>query len=229
MKLTYLMLCCLVAMMCFNCQFDTSDTTNENGENTSTSSVQAAEDNSTDINIESKEDLFDALHTALDKVESEWNKAEDKLDEKNRVETTNYKDLQGELPLMISGMLRSDVQGELSGFGQFKVSVASAVYETDNRRMQLSITDTGNIPFAKLGYKWLGKADFVHESDEEYARSTTKDGFTAYEQYHAKDKAGSISVVVEDRFIVHVEGTGVSERNLSRAIEKVDLKALSRL
>ncbi|MEN0046917.1 MAG: hypothetical protein AAF806_07670, partial [Bacteroidota bacterium] len=138
-------------------------------------------------------------------------------------------DLKSELPLMISGMLRSDAKGERSGIGKFKVSSATARYETDDRRLKLTITDTGNVPFAKLGYKMFSKADIVHESDDEYARTAEIEGFPAYEVYDKNSENGSVTVIVNDRVIVHAEGSGVSENNLKRAIEKVDLKGLAKL
>ncbi|MEN0049868.1 MAG: hypothetical protein AAF806_22595 [Bacteroidota bacterium] len=182
-----------------------------------------------EIDINDEGDLFDALHSALDKVEAELDDAADKLDKDNRVEATDYEDLKSELPLMISGMLRSDAKGERSGIGKFKVSSATAKYETDDRRLKLTITDTGNVPFAKLGYKIFSKADIVHESDDEYARTTEIEGFPAYEVYDKNSENGSVTVIVNDRVIVHAEGSGVSENNLKRAIEKVDLKGLAKL
>ena len=53
---------------------------------------------------------------------------------------------------MISGMLRSDAKGERSGLGKFKVSSATARYETDDPRLKLTITDIGFVAFAILGF-----------------------------------------------------------------------------
>jgi len=216
----------LTALIAFNCELDNS----EEESNKVKIEIEDQEDKKNiEIDIEDQEDLFDALHSALNKMEAELEDASDNLDKKNRVEAVDYEDLKEELPLMIAGMLRTNAKGERSGIGKFKVSSASAKYETDGRHLKLTITDTGNVPFAKLGYKMFSKADVVHESDEEYMRTTTIKGFPAYEQYDKNSENGSIAVIVNDRVIVHVEGEGVSEANLQRAIEKVDLRGLGKL
>ncbi|MEL6944350.1 MAG: hypothetical protein AAFO82_16940 [Bacteroidota bacterium] len=211
--------------MTYNCQFD--NTEEESKVKIEIENEEGKED--IEIDIDNKDDLFDALHSVLDKVEEEIDDASENLDKDNRVEATSYEQLKDELPLMISGMLRADAKGERSGIGKFKVSSATATYETDDRHLKLTITDTGNVPFAKLGYKMFSKADVVHESDDEYSRTTKIEGFPAYEQYNKNSDDGSITVIVNDRIIVHAEGEGVSENNLKRAIEKVDLKKLSKL
>lgn len=216
----------LTAMLAFNCQTDNPK------EEEATFKIEIEDENGSEnieIDINNQEDLFDALHSALDKMEEQLDEVSENLDKKNRVEVVDYQDLKDELPLMISGMLRTDAKGERSGIGKFKVSSASATYETDSHHLKLTITDTGNVPFAKLGYKMLSNADIVHESDDEYVRTTTIEGFPAYEQYNKHSENGSIAVIVNDRIIVHVEGDGVSESNLKRAIAKIDLKDLARL
>lgn len=216
----------LFTLSIISCQMETS----EEKDTKITIEVEDQEGkNNTEIDINDEGDLFDALHSALDKVEAELDDAANNLDKDNRIEAVDYEDLKSELPLMISGMLRIDAKGERSGIGKFKVSSATAKYETDDRRLKLTITDTGNVPFAKLGYKMFSKADIVHESDDEYARTTEIEGFPAYELYDKHSENGSVTVVVNDRVIVHVEGKGVSESNLKRAIKKVDLKGLSKL
>jgi len=225
MKYTSLSILVFFSMTFFSsCQFD-----NDNTEEEEKTSIKKDEEEDYEIEINDKDDLFEALHTLIDKVEEEVGAAEENLDKKNRVEAVDYETLKHELPRMVGGMLRQNAKGERSGIGKFKVSTAQAEYETDDRYMKLTITDTGNVPFAKAGYKLLSKADFVHESDDEYLRATEIDGFPAYEGYTEDKKTGAIVVIINDRFIVNVEGENVSERNLQRAIEKVNLKRLASL
>ncbi|MEM1325420.1 MAG: hypothetical protein AAGI23_05665 [Bacteroidota bacterium] len=215
----------VVTFLAWNCESDTQ-------QNESTTTITTTDEDGEEINIEinNKEDLFDALHTMLDKVE-------ERIDEEGNSFATSdkdtdldisYQDLQDELPLMISGMLRQDVTGDRNGIGKFQVANANARYETDDRSIDLGITYVGGLPFARMGEKWLKDANIVHEEEGEKAQTTTIDGYTAFESYNERKESGSVAVFVDDRFIVHAKGKGMSERALRKAVTKVDLDDLAK-
>lgn len=178
---------------------------------------------------EESSDLFDALHDAIDQVEVQLKEATDEVDKDHRAEAVAYEELKSFLPRFISGMARREAKGERSGLGNFKISSASAVYEGGNQYLEVSIVDTGNLPFARLGYDVWADTDFVHESDEEYSRTTHIDGWKAFEEYNFEKEEGKIAVSVSDRFIVTIEGENISEKVLQRGIDKINLKGLAKL
>jgi hypothetical protein len=220
MRLTIILGTILLAFVSSNCESDQQPSEEK-------TVITTTDSDGEEINIEinDKEDLFDAMHQVLDKVEREIEQKE--KDNLSSDEAITYQELQDELPLMVSGMLRQNMEGDRNGIGKFQVTNAKATYETDSRYVELGITYIGGLPFAKLGEKFLRDANIVHEEEGEKAQTTTIEGFTAFEAYNEREESGSVAVFVDDRFIVHAKGEGVSERTLQKAVKKVDLKGLA--
>lgn len=147
-----------------------------------------------------------------------------------KVEPVDFRDLKAELPERISGMNRISSEGERSGWGGFKVSTANGEYEDGDKRMEISIVDAGGMMgLAKVGLAAWAQTEVDRETQDGYERTTTIDGYRAYEKYNNKTEDGQISVIVNERFIVNIEGRNISARDLKSALGKLNLKKLERM
>lgn len=147
-----------------------------------------------------------------------------------KVEPVDFRELKAELPERINGMNRISAEGERSGWGGFKVSTANAEYEDGNKHLEISIVDAGGMMgLAKAGLAAWAQAEVDRETQDGYERTTTIDGYQAYEKYNNKTEDGQISVIVNERFIVNIEGRNISARDLKSALGKLNLKKLERM
>jgi hypothetical protein len=72
-------------------------------------------------------------------------------------------------------------------------------------------------------------AEIDKESDDGYEKTTKFRGFKAYEKYSKKGKQGSLSLIVVERFLVSVDGQGVTMKDIQKAMDAVNLKKLARM
>jgi hypothetical protein len=78
---------------------------------------------------------------------------------------------------------------------------------------------------------WLS-VEVDRETDSGYERTREYDGYPAYETFEAKDGeigSANLSVVVERRFIVQLNGADVRMEDVMRAADELDLDRLAKL
>jgi hypothetical protein len=147
-----------------------------------------------------------------------------------KVEPVDFRELKAELPERINGMKRISAEGERSGWGGFKVSTANAEYEDGDKHLEISIVDAGGMMgLAKVGLAAWAQAEVDRETQDGYERTTTIDGYQAYEKFNNKTEDGQVSVIVNERFIVNIEGRNISARDLKSALDKLNLKKLEKM
>ena len=95
--------------------------------------------------------------------------------------------------------------------------------------MQINIADVGASPMVLMGMAAWSNLEFERDSDEGYERTTTIDGHKAYEKYDSDRENGQIALIVNNRFLVSVEGRNVSEKELKSALKRIDLDDLEKL
>lgn len=176
-------------------------------------------DGKTSVKIDS-DNLSDAINSAVKQATGNETEAKEVVD---------YKELKDFMPNSIIGMNRTDISGQKSGAMGQNLSTAEARYEEGNKSLQISVVDAGGSALALAGLAMWANMDMSSESDDGYERTTKINGYKAFEQYDNKNESGQISVLIEDRFIVNVEGDNISAKDLKRAMDKLDLKKLARL
>jgi hypothetical protein len=78
-----------------------------------------------------------------------------------------------------------------------------------------------------MGMAGWAMAQFNRETDTGYEKTTTYNGYKAYEKYDTQDKRGTMRVFVSERFIVEVQGDNVTIDTLKQALGKIDFKKLA--
>lgn len=144
-------------------------------------------------------------------------------------EPVNFRDMKEILPNDLGGMEQTDNEGQTSGIMGFKFSTAKATYEEDKAKLEVKIIDIAGI--GKLASKMAdwSTLDIDKESKNGYERTTTIDGHKAYEKYDANRQKGKVAMIIDDRFIVDLEGRNVTEKQLRNAIEDINIRKLRRL
>jgi hypothetical protein len=109
-------------------------------------------------------------------------------------------------------------------------SKAEAEYHSDGQssRIDVSINDLGSVRgFGMLGFNWLS-LDIDKENDQGFERTLKYEGYPAYEKFERGSdwSRGEMSVFVADRFIVTVDGNGVSNDAIKDALGRVNLDLL---
>ncbi len=135
------------------------------------------------------------------------------------------------LPAELPGMKRASASGERTQSMGVDVSNAEGRYEaTDGQGAHVTIkfTDVGNMSGQmRLGMASWAMTQYSRESDTGYEKTSTFNGYKAFEKYDTQNKEGTVSVWVADRFIVEVAGDGVTMDTLKQMLGKVDFKKLA--
>lgn len=113
----------------------------------------------------------------------------------------------------------------------FSITTAGCTYRQaeaeDAPAVTVNITDTaGNKQVLDTA---TAAWSTTSESEEGYAKSITIDGHRGFEQYETNIKTGNLWLMVKDRFLVHVEVTGLPPEELQIWLKRVDLKKLAAL
>ncbi|HET6568481.1 MAG TPA: hypothetical protein VFG50_10990 [Rhodothermales bacterium] len=142
------------------------------------------------------------------------------------VETVDFRELQALLPDQLSGMNRTNAEGQKSAALGINMSTATATYESGDGSIDLTITDMGSMrAFAALGYAWAS-GEVEQESADGYMRTVKYKDFPAYEEFDKSGPTASFSVMIGQRFLVAAEGNGVSMAQVKAAVDRVDLAKL---
>ena len=149
--------------------------------------------------------------------------------ERAPAEPVNFRTLRELLPQEAVGLAQTNVEGSTDGAMGFSISQVEATYGEGDAEIDLSILDYGAIPsMAMMGLGWT-MADIDRESGSTYERTVTFGGERGYRTYDSERRSGEFNLLVADRFVVQVEGSGVDDDDLEAALRAVDLSGLADL
>lgn len=146
------------------------------------------------------------------------------------VQPVDYPVLKKMLP-KVRGFNQVDSRGEQTAIVGIRISQAEAEYEgRGDRRLTVKIIDYGSVKglVGKATLAWMS-AEIDRKSDTGYERTTKYRGYQAFEKYSKPEKEGSLSLIVEERFLVTVDGEDVDMKDIKRAMDAVNLKKLGRM
>jgi hypothetical protein len=129
------------------------------------------------------------------------------------------------LPEKLSGMNRISHNGQRSQIAGIKISSADARYEDGEKRMSVSIMDTGGLGAALASLASWTEIEMDNESVHGYERTAMIDGNKAIEKYDRNTKQGEISLISENRFVLTVKSSNVSEQELRKAVSKIKIQS----
>jgi len=151
------------------------------------------------------------------------------MNDGKKVEPVDFRDLKALLPDSLPGLARGNIEGERSGAMGIDVAVASADYSNENgTSLSVKISDmgslTGAMRMATLGWTM---AQIDRESNDGYEKTTTFNGYKAWEKYWTSTKHGELHILVAGRFVVEVSGSDCEMSQIKDAAGKVDFNKLA--
>lgn len=144
-------------------------------------------------------------------------------------EIIDFRTLKAQLPDELNGMERTSHTGEKVGAMGFNMSMAKAEYRSDKGEIEVSLIDFAGLGMAKMSLASWTTIEVDRETDTGYERTTTIDGYKAFEEYDRIAKKGEISIIAGGRYIVNIEGKNVEEGAMREALDALDLKAIMSL
>ena len=145
------------------------------------------------------------------------------------VEIVSFRDMKELLPSKIAGMEMVDHEGQTTGIAGMKGSTLTGKYAEGKKKVNVEMIDTGGVGMALLGALPWTTMTVDKESSRGYERTTEYKGMKAFEEYDNKREKGSITVLVDKRFIVKVEGRGVSMDDIKDGLGEISFRKLAKL
>lgn len=104
------------------------------------------------------------------------------------------------------------------------------IYESPAGSILLRIIDTGYSPRALSLYSSYMQPEYERDTGSGYERRIDVDGFPAWERWDGDDGLAEVTVIINDRFVVWGEGSGVvSPLIVQLAVREVDLERLAEI
>ena len=165
----------------------------------------------------------------LDALQKIANEAE-KMSKEGPKETIDPKLLKALLPEDADGLKRREASSQKSDMAGFGVSTAEASYRDDSGQdININITDVAGMSVALMAVAAWSMGSIDKETENGYEKTTEYKGHKAFEKYDTQGKNGEISVIVANRYIVQVEGNGVSIDKIKSVLDDIDLDKLKGL
>lgn len=164
---------------------------------------------------------FDNLGDALAGLKKKHN-----IDDK---EPVSFRDMKKALPRSLAGVDFEGSEGQSTGILGIKISTVEATYQEDDAAFEVTIVDVAGVgKLVKKMAKW-SEFEVDKETRDGYERTTEIDGHPALEKYNERRERGETNLLVNDRFIISIKGEGVSERQMRRAVDDINIRKLTRL
>lgn len=101
---------------------------------------------------------------------------------------------------------------------------ASATYTRGTERLDLEISDTGGTSKAIESLIAMAGSDINRQLANGYFKGTTISGAPAVESWNTQERLGELTVLIKQRYIIHVGGRDLSDAAPMRALaERIDL------
>ena len=149
-------------------------------------------------------------------------------------EPVDFRKLKEAMPAELLTIKRTEVNGEKTAMGAFKISQAHGTFAKDANdgdapRIEVTITDYAAAPgMAEAMAAWT-KMEIDRESDGGYEKTTKVGEYPAFETYQNEGKAGQLQVFVAGRFVVAVTTQNVPADQLKKIGEELKLEKLAAL
>ena len=144
------------------------------------------------------------------------------------VDPVSFRELQTVMP-EISGWERKNPTGERMT-APFSYSQASTTYTNGDARIEEKITDSGFNQMLIAPFSMFMVAGYEKETQDGFERSVNIGGNPGFEKWDKGTKNGELTVVVNKRFLVQVEGHDIAdEKVMHNVLDKTDLAKLASL
>jgi hypothetical protein len=145
-----------------------------------------------------------------------------------QVDPVSFRDLQTVMP-QISGWERTNPTGEKMT-SPFSFSQATVTYTRGDASIEEKIMDSGWNQMLFAPFTMYMVAGYEKETQDGFERSVNIGGNPGWERWDKGTKNGELSVVVNKRFLVQLEGRDIDDvKTLRDVLEQTDIKKLGAL
>ncbi|MEL6989670.1 MAG: hypothetical protein AAGK97_17810, partial [Bacteroidota bacterium] len=141
-------------------------------------------------------------------------------------ELINWRDIKEQLPTKLIGMEQEEVGGETVGAFGFNISQAEATYRDGDKKVDVSITDTGGLAGAMKAMTAWASLTIDREDSNGWERTSTYKGNKIYEKYNKRSERGEFNAIIANRFVVTVNGRNVDSKDFRKILDKLDVEDL---
>jgi len=157
-------------------------------------------------------------------------KAAEDMANKN-VDPIDFRTLADMMPSNAAGLEQTENNGEKSAISGMATSYAQASYQSadGSKTITIKITDVGSMTsLVAFGMAWMN-IDIDKESSSGFERTSKIEGHPALEIFTQGDgfSSGELTVVVANRYIVELTGSGIAMSDLKSTIDKINLSKLA--
>lgn len=144
------------------------------------------------------------------------------------VEPVSFKELINYLPDMPTNWSATEPKGETTSFGEYSITNVKRTYSKGDKEIEVTIFDwaynTG------LYAPFLISAEFSQETTEGYNKGIKIGDTPGREEYNYSEGNGSLSLLLEQRFFIQIEGNNLEDSaELRQWWQKIDSKSLAQL
>ena len=144
------------------------------------------------------------------------------------VDPVSFRDLQAVLP-ELAGWERGKPTGERMT-APVNFAEASVTHTKGDATISTKITDSALNQMLVAPFAMFLAGNYERETDSGYEKSIKIGEQPGFEKWDSEDKSGDLTVIVNKRFIVAIEGRGIDNAKvLHEVLDKTDLKKLAAL
>jgi len=178
------------------------------------------------------ESYFDNWEKGAQQVSQTMDEMRQVMSGENTTEPINPEELKMLLPGRFSGLEPIEKDARKTEIWGIKVSEAREVFQSNSAHwnIKLSITDLGSLAgmTALIRKGWINN-DINIRSENGYKRTIYYKNYRALESYNRLSNLLKYEVIVDNRFLVEVEGGGAYPQITRQAMEQIDWKRLNKL
>lgn len=129
----------------------------------------------------------------------------------------------------VDGYTRKDYSSQSAGTMGFNMSNAEANYENGDKRIQANIIDAAGAGMAFMSLAAWSNMQLDREDSNGWERTSTWKGYKSFEKYTKSNNSSELNLIVENRFIVTLNGYNVGMDDLKDFADELDLGHLKSL
>jgi len=142
-----------------------------------------------------------------------------------RVEPLAIEDLKAFVPDTLAGLPKASSSAEKNGIAGVTVSKAEATYGEGDKKLALTISDSGGVSGLVGLASWAGAQD-EREDASGFERTRMVNGRMVHEKMSKNGGRNEYGIVVGERFMVSATSSDVDLDTLKAAVSQVDLAGL---
>ena len=144
------------------------------------------------------------------------------------VDPVSFKELQTVFP-DLAGWTKGKPTGEQMSL-PVRYSEAKVTYTKGESRIEAKVTDSALNQLMTMGFSMMAATGYEKETDTGYEKATTVGDYPGWEKRDNSDKSGELGAIVNKRFIVELDGSGLDDNKpLYELLRAADLKKLTAL